>query len=434
MMFPENQSRMQHSTRRQFLGYAGLATLLAPQAFPAPYQKAADQLRRKVKITDVRCMIVRGTWDWNLIRIDTDAGVYGIGEAYWGWGVKDLVENKLKGIIVGEDPLNVDRLYTKMLRDSAGAGAIGGVTVTAASGIEIALWDLAGRLLGTPVSNLLGGRYRDKIRFYRTTQVPKEHPEDLQSWRDLVQKTKAEKWGWTAFKFQGDGIPRALDPEFKQPGHDPYLRNLTKKDIRDIVRVMETIRHELGPDGDFGIDLHWHYDTQDAIQLARALADVNPMWIEDPVPAENPEAMAYVRQHSPVPVLTGENLYGFEGFRRLIELQGCDAIHLDIPKLGGLAESKRISEFAAAYDIWSAAHNPASPVGTIASAHAASAMRNFRIHELANWVDWWPNLVIHDGPIWEKGYLTIQDKPGLGIELNEDVARAHLAPGETWWG
>ncbi len=108
-------------------------------------------MRGKVKITDVKCMIVRGTWDWNLIKIETDAGVHGIGEAYWGWGVKDLVLNKLRPIVIGEDPLNVDKLYTKMLMESAGAGAIAGVTVTAASGIEIALWDLAGRLLDTPV-------------------------------------------------------------------------------------------------------------------------------------------------------------------------------------------------------------------------------------------------------------------------------------------
>lgn len=422
--------------RRRFLKLAtstALGLAATEQLFPEPFQTAANRVRKKVKITDVKCMIVRGTWDWNLIKIETDSGVYSIGEAYWGWGVKDLVVNKMKGILVGEDPLNVDKLYTKMLRDSAGAGAIGGVTISAASGIEIALWDLAGRLLQTPVCNLLGGRYRDRIRFYRTTQVPK-NPQDMASWRDLVQRTKAERWGWTAFKFQGDGIPRALDPEYKQAGHDPYLRNLTNSDIRQIVRVMETIREELGPDADFAIDLHWHYDTRDAISLAKALEHVAPMWIEDPVPPENPETMAYVRQHSPVPVCTGENLYGFAGFERLIELQGCDGVHIDIPKSGGLAEAKRISDFAASYAIWTAAHNPASPVGTIASAHAASAMRDFRIHELANWIDWWPELVVHDGPIWQNGYLTIQDKPGYGIELNEDVARAHLAPGETWWG
>src|SRR5437764_4932623 len=188
--------------RRQFLQSMGVGGL-----FAGPMASRAAALAKKVKITDVKCMIVRGTWDWNLIKIETDSGLYGIGEAYWGWGVKDLVVNKMKGIIVGEDPLNVDKLYTKMLMQSAGAGAIGGVTVTAASGIEIALWDLAGRILNTPACNLLGGRFRDRVRFYRTTQIPKQHPEDPASWRDLVRKTKAERWGWTAFKFQGDAIP-----------------------------------------------------------------------------------------------------------------------------------------------------------------------------------------------------------------------------------
>jgi len=153
--------------RRAFLGAAcaGMGS-----AFAAPYQRAAASLQKKVKITGVKCMIVRGTWDWNLIKIETDSGLYGIGEAYWGWGVKDLVLNKLAPIIIGEDPLNVDKLYTKMLMQSAGAGAIAGVTMTAASGIEIALWDLCGRMLQTPVCNLLGGRFRDKVRFYRTLQ------------------------------------------------------------------------------------------------------------------------------------------------------------------------------------------------------------------------------------------------------------------------
>jgi L-alanine-DL-glutamate epimerase-like enolase superfamily enzyme len=129
---------MKHISRRSMLKSAGAFALgmSAPRhVFPAPYQARADGLRRKVKITDVKCMIVRGTWDWNLIRIETDAGLYGLGEAYWGWGVKDLVVNKMKGIILGEDPLNVDKLYTKMLMESAGAGAIGGATISAASGI-----------------------------------------------------------------------------------------------------------------------------------------------------------------------------------------------------------------------------------------------------------------------------------------------------------
>jgi L-alanine-DL-glutamate epimerase-like enolase superfamily enzyme len=411
--------------RRTFLKTASGASLALHQA--------AAQLKGKVKITDVKCMIVRGTWDWNLVRVDTDAGVSGLGEAYWGYGVKDLIVNQLKPQVVGEDPLNVDKLYTRMLMRSAGQGAIAGVTVTAASGVEIALWDLAGRLLQTPVCNLLGGRFRDRVRFYRTLPAVK-NPEDMQQWRDQVRQAKAEKFGWTAFKFQGDGIPPAADPEYKEPGHDPYTRGLTAKDLRRIARAMETVREELGPDIDFGVEAHWRYDVRDAINMAKAIEPVQPMWLEDPVPPGNPEAMARVTHAVNVPIATGENLYGRDGFRRLIELQGCDVVHIDIPKSGGLLEAKRIHDLADNYYISTSAHNPASPVGTIASAHAAASMRDFRVHELARYIDWWQDLVIHDGPIFENGYYRIREKPGYGIELNPDVVKAHLAPGESWWG
>jgi L-alanine-DL-glutamate epimerase-like enolase superfamily enzyme len=402
--------------------------------FTGPYARLANAFANKVKITDVKVMIVRGTWDWNLIKIETDSGLYGIGEAYWGWGVKDLVLNKLKGIVVGEDPLNVDKLYTKMLMQRAGAGAIGGVTMTAASGIEIALWDLCGRILQTPICNLLGGRFRDKIRFYRTLQIVDGNVDDQAAWRAQVQAAKAEKWGWTAFKFQGDGVPPKADPEFREPGHDPYARTLTQRDYRRIVRGMETVRETLGADADFAIECHWRYDVSDVIRLGRELEHVHPMWLEDPVPPDNIEAMQRVTQSIPVPVCTGENLYGRQGFRKLIEMQATSGVHIDIPKSGGLLESKKIADIADLYYIWTACHNPASPIGTIASAHAAAAMREFRIHELAKWVDWWPDLVVREGPFWKDGYFTIQDKPGLGVEINPDVAKAHLAPGESWWG
>src|SRR5436190_8618202 len=121
--------------RRDFIKSAvGAASL-----FAGPYQRLASAFQKKIKITDVKMMIVRGTWDWNLIKVETDSGLYGIGEAYWGPGVKDLVITQMKPLIVGEDPLNVDKLYTKMLMRSGGAGAIAGATVSAASGIEIAL-------------------------------------------------------------------------------------------------------------------------------------------------------------------------------------------------------------------------------------------------------------------------------------------------------
>lgn len=408
-------------SRRGFLGAAAASTLLA--------QKSN---KPKAKITDVKVMIVRGTWDWNLVRIETDQGVHGLGEAYWGYGVKDLILNQFKPLLIGEDPLNVDKLYTKILMMSAGQGALAGVTVTAASGIDIALWDLAGRLLETPSVNLLGGRFRDKVRFYRTMGHV-DNPEDMQQWRQQVRDGKAEKAGWTAFKFQGDGIPPRADPEYKEPGHDRYTRGLTAKDLRRIEKAMGTVREELGPDIDMAVEAHWKYDVRDAINMANVLEPFKPMWLEDPVPPGNPEVMARVTHAVNVPIATGENLYGRDGFRKLIELQGCDIVHIDIPKSGGLLESKRIHDLADNYYIPTAAHNPASPVGTIASAHAAASMRDFRVHELAKYIDWWQDLVVHDGPIFENGYFRIREKPGLGIELNPDVAKAHLAPGEKWW-
>jgi L-alanine-DL-glutamate epimerase-like enolase superfamily enzyme len=416
--------------RRQFLLAAGATGCV----FAPPYERAAAAARKKIKITDVKCVVVRGTWDWNLIKVETDSGLYGLGEASFGAGVKSTILNQMKPVLMGEDPLNVDKLYTKMLVHGAGTGGdIAGATATAASGIEIALWDLCGRVLDTPVCNLLGGRFRDRIRFYRTTPYA-PNVEDMGSWRELVAKHRSDKRGWTAFKFQCDWIPLRADPEDKEPGHEVYARNLTNKDYDRIVRAMQTVREELGPLADMACECHWRFDVSDAIRLGRELESVKPMWLEDPVPPENPEAMQRVSRAINIPICTGENLYGRQGFRELIVRQACSGVHIDVPKSGGLLESKKISDFAEMYDIWTAFHNLSGPVATAASCHAAAAMRNFRVHEFCERVDWWEDVVVRDTPYFKNGYFTIEDKPGYGIELNPDAIKAHLAPGETWWG
>src|SRR3978361_713591 len=168
---------------------------------------------------------------------------------------------------------------------------------------------------------------------------------------------------------------------------------------------METVREQVGPDIDFAIEAHWRYDVRDVINLANALEHVKPMWLADPVPPDNIEAMQRGTPRVTGPIWTGGNLLTTQGFRRLIEMQATSGVHIDIPKSGGLLESKKISDMAELYYIWTAAHNPASALGTIASAHAAASMRDFRVHELANWIDWWPKLVIREGPFWESGYF-----------------------------
>ena len=176
-------------SRRNFLRTLGTAA--ACMGFAEPYASIAQSLKRKIKITDVKLMIVRGTWDWNLIKVETDSGLYGLGEAYWGPGVRDMIEKQFKALLIGEDPLNVDRLYKKMLLRSGGYGAIGGVTISAASGVEIALWDLAGRILQTPVCNLLGGRFRDRVRFYKTLQLPSGNPAEASAWKHQAEEAVA---------------------------------------------------------------------------------------------------------------------------------------------------------------------------------------------------------------------------------------------------
>jgi L-alanine-DL-glutamate epimerase-like enolase superfamily enzyme len=413
-----------------------LANLGAVSCFALPFQAKAAYLTKKVKITDVKVMIVRGpTWDWNLFKIETDAGVHGIGEGYWGPGAKDITLKRFKEQLVGEDPINVVKLYTKLLFLNGGYGATGGLTYHAASGIEIALWDLAGRLLQTPVCNLLGGRFRDKVRFYRTLQAPERNPADAASWGRQAQEAKANNpFGFTAFKVQGDSVPTTADPDFKEPGHDRYTNELTNRDIRRLVERMDLMRAAFGPDIDMPIECHWKYSVNDVIKYCNALEHVNPYWIEDATPPENVETMERVSRATNAPLCTGENLYGLAQFAPLIIRQACAGVHIDIPKSGGLFEAKRIADFADLYGIWTACHNPASAVGTIASAHAAASVRNFRVHELAGGRDQWTfDMVTHEGPFFQDGYFVIQDKPGLGIDLNPDVVKAHLAPGETWW-
>jgi L-alanine-DL-glutamate epimerase-like enolase superfamily enzyme len=288
-----------------------------------------------------------------------------------------------------------------------------------------------------PVCDLLGGRFRDKVRFYRTLSSPPDKDPALpESWRKQAHDALANNpFGFTAFKFQGDSVPTTADPNFSEPGHDRYTNQLTNRDIRRLVERMELVRKEIGPDVDMAVECHWKYSTNDVIQYCNALEPIHPMWVEDPTPAENVETMERVSRATNVPICTGENLYLLAGFRELIEKQACAGVHIDIPKSGGLFEAKRISDYADLYGIWTACHNPASAVGTIASAHAAASVRNFRVHELAGGRDPWTfEMVTHEGPFFKDGNFIIQDKPGLGVDLNPDVVKAHLAPDEQWWG
>jgi L-alanine-DL-glutamate epimerase-like enolase superfamily enzyme len=312
-----------------------------------------------------------------------------------------------------------------MMRLMSGPGSIAGATVAAISGIEIALLDLVGKHLKTPVYQLLGGKFRHRIRVYADSHAPTlSHPDD---WRQRALQVRER--GFDAIKFD-------LDPIAPETLLDSYNRTLTTQAIRRMVEVVAAVTEVLGPDVELALDCHWSYNVTDAIRLAQALEPFSLLWLEDPTPPENVEAMAQVRAATSTPICTGENLYTRHGFRPLIEKGGCHIIQPDIPRCGGLLESKRIADLADIYYIPFAAHNVCSPVGTVASAHACAAIRTFLVLEFHSQdVPWWDAVVAreHD-PLIKNGYLTLSDQPGLGIELNDEVCRQHVQPGTLYFG
>ena len=424
---------MRQTARRNFL--KGFAALVPASAVLSGYRAMAAPLLKKVKITDLQTMFVQANTETNLVKIETDSGLTGIGEAYWGRGVKDVILGYLRKIVVGRDPLDIEPLYTEMIRSTGGAGSQAGVTVTAISGVEIALWDLAGKILGVPVCKLLGGQYRDGVRAYWTTG-PKDML-DPASCREFAAAIKGHPFGITAIKSDADAFPKKYDPESREPGHDPVTGHLTPKDISRIGKGFGQLREAVGEDIDIAVHCHWEFDWIDALQLARIVAPINPMWLEDPIPPFYSESWSKLTAESPVPILTGENLYQRRGFMPFILNQGCHLVQIDIPKAGGLLESKKIADLAELFEIPVCAHLASTPVGALASAHCAAAIRDFRAQEFSPGrmlPEDWQKFIIYDGPVIKDGKYRVSDKPGLGLELNEDFVRGRLMPGEAWWG
>lgn len=386
-----------------------------------------------MRITDVKTATVQGNFEWILVRVYTDDGLVGLGECYWGAGVA-MVVHRLKQYLLGEDPHSVDWLYQKMVRRMSGAGSTAGTIVAAISGVELALWDLKGQALNTPIYNLLGGRYRKRIRTYADSgHGLKPTPE---SWAERARQ--AVDKGFTAIKFDIDNIDpdRFGDPYHVAPGgwSQGQQRPVSNAELDLIVNLVGAVREAIRPEIDLAVDCHWNYNTRDAIRIAQALEPFKLMWLEDPTPPDNVEALKRVTDNSPVPICSGENHYTRHGLRPMITTQAVDIVQPDIPKTGGLLEAKKIADLADIYYISLAAHNVSSPIATMAACHACATMRNFAVLEFhAQDVPWWDDLVVGDQPLIQDGYITLPDRPGLGVELNEDVARAHLAEGTTFF-
>jgi L-alanine-DL-glutamate epimerase-like enolase superfamily enzyme len=387
-----------------------------------------------VRIEAIRTAVIEGNFPWVLVKVETDTGLDGLGEAYWGAGVAELV-HRAEPLLLGQDPREINRLVEIMIRCLSGEGSQAGTTVTAISGIEIALWDLLGRALDTPISTLFGGRFRDRIRIYADCHAgATPDPADY-----AARAREVTGAGFTAIKFDLDTpnpytIDISDDPHPRRRWFEPFNRTIGAREMAWMVDVVRAVREAVGPEVMVAMDAHWKYGVNDAIKLAQALEPFDLLWLEDLVPPENLEAQRHVTHSTRTPICTGENLYRKHGFRELIEKQAARIIAPDIPKMGGLAEAKKVADHADLYYIPVAPHNVASPIGTVAGAQVCAAMNNFLVMEFhAHDVPWWSDLV-EGAPVIEGGFIQLDDRPGHGLTLNEEVARAHLKPGSSFFG
>jgi L-alanine-DL-glutamate epimerase-like enolase superfamily enzyme len=398
-------------TRRQFLGATAAAPLFAAEA-------------RRHKIRDVRTMTLSGARTYTLVKVVAESGAYGVGEAYGNpaVGVKEQILS-LKPWLVGKDPLEIDALFARLGEGSpslSGTRTDGSahMLLRAASGVEMALWDLAGKLLGAPVSTLLGGAFRAKTRVYDHA-APRNFL-DKASCREWAARAKESKAGFTAHKF---GFPHS------------GARTLSARELIAIGQGYENCREAIGWDHDIMVHCHWEYDLRASIQIAEAVEAVKPMWLEDPLPPEYSGSWRRLCDASRVPICTGENLARRQGFKDFIVNQGCDILHPDLRNSGGFLETKRIADMAEVYGLPMSTHNTGSQLFTWATCQWAASIRDFLACETVTGKgDWMDHLLLLDGPYIQGGCVRTNRAPGLGVDLNPEVVRQHLAAGETWWG
>lgn len=384
-----------------------------------------------MKITAVRTAATAGHCMHIWVRIETDAGVTGLGECVHGGHAAIALIHELAPKLVGRDPFAIDAIFEELRRGLVFEGGFAGALITALTGIEIALWDLKGKALGVPVCELLGGKFRDRVRVYADCQV--EPGMNFDQIRRLVDGVLRR--GFTALKIDLDIFAYGhAESEVAGFVKDRFNHTAGEWEHDRMVSLAGMVKQAAGKQVDVACDVHTRLDVPSAIRLARDLEPLRLMWLEEPVPPENVDAMREIKRSTSTPICAGENLYLRQGFRELIEKQAVDIVMPDIPKCGGLSECRKIANLAEIYYIPFAPHNVASPIGTMASAHVCATVPNFLVLEF-HWLhrDFWATITRDKRDIIADGHIALDDRPGIGLDLDEQVARAHQYPGTTWF-
>ena len=434
--------------RKSVLGGMTLGGLISLNIEDSIAQTTANVSRASspsdLKITDLRYALTSVMGGTAIIRIDTNQGMYGLGE------VRDSADVRyalmLKSRILGMNPCNVEMIFKKIRQFGGPSRQAGGVC-----GVEMALWDLCGKAYNVPAWQLLGGRYRDKIRLYADTPEANSPEEQLK-----LIKFRTEDQGYTWLKMdlsisELKGKPGTMvnskfwesnDRNLSQWGDQsdymsygntqhPFTQvQITEKGIEELARIAGEIRNLVGYEIPLSTDHFGHFDLNNGIRLGKALEKYRLAWMEDIVSWELTDQWKTMSDALETPLLTGEDIYLLKNFKPLIDIHAIDIIHPDIATAGGLLETKRIGDYAEEHGIAMAIHQAGTPVSFMACVHCAAATQNFLALEHHS-VDlpWWESLVkTTDGrQLITKGFANVPlDAPGLGIELNDDVVKEHL--------
>jgi L-alanine-DL-glutamate epimerase-like enolase superfamily enzyme len=408
-----------------------------PEVFPSSVH--TDSRPSKLQITDLRVatIVKPGPSPCTIIRIDTNQGVYGLGEVRDG--ASPTYALFLKSRLLGLNPLQLDLIFRRIKQFGGHARQGGGVCA-----VEMALWDIAGKVYDAPVYAMIGGgKFRDKIRIYADTEESKDPKVYAQRMRE-----RKEVMGITWLKMDlgiemvadtPGTVTNATDIQQWRPNQLPHpllAMEVTDRGIGMLEQYVAAVRDAVGMEIPLSMDHLGHLGVKSIIRLGKAYEKYNLSWMEDVIPWMYTDLLKQISDESPTPILTGEDIYLKESFEGLCERHAVGKIHPDLATSGGILETHKIGDMAEEYGVPMAMHFAGTPVCCMANVHCAAATENFLAlenHSLD--VPWWSSLVLEGvkAPIVDHGFIAVPDRPGLGITLNEDVVRQHLAPGTGYF-
>ena len=383
-----------------------------------------------MKITDFKTFVVGnppphyGGKYFIFVKLTTDSGISGYGEVYsvpfHPKTAAAMVDDICERYLVGWDPFKIERLW-RIVYSSGFTQRPDTSIMGILSGVEAACWDIVGKALDKPVYELLGGQVHERLRSYSYLYPKQGEGEEVYGGPDLAAERAAEyvDWGFTAVKFDPVGPYTAFDP-----------RQLSQESLDRSERFVKALREAVGTRADLLFGTHGQMTTSGAIRLARRLEPYDPLWLEEPTPPERPEEMARVARQTTIPIATGERLATKYEFARVLENQAASILQMALGRVGGLLEGKKIAGMAEAHYAQIAPHLYCGPIEGAVNVQLSTCSPNFLILEsIQDWGGFHAE-ILKTPMRWEEGYVIPPSAPGIGVELDEEVAERHPYEGE----